>query len=271
MKSKKNRRGFSLMELLAVMAIMGVLATVAVTGYFSAVRGMSRRRAVSNLVAMLQQARQRACIDGTRMALVCYNIKNDAASSDLQTVTPVYVVCKALGRVTSVQNGMIGDEFTPLNTLFSMSAANSSSVTPDTFGSRRVYNISRTGWTDVENTVVDATYSDDLTSGLTGLPFQPPPKLLWCFKKASGGNDTANWQMGDLYGIEATPIAFFPKNVYFRELGASSSKQINVMFKPDGSATPTTISIIAQDGKEISTITVENNGTIKGGDKVNLN
>lgn len=268
---KKSIRGFSLMELLAVMAIMGILATVAVTGYFSAVRGMARRRAVSNLVATLQQARQRACIDGVRMAVVCYNIKNDDSSSDLKTITPTYVICKALGRITFADGGKIGDEFTPLNKIFGTTATNSTSISQDSFGSRRLYNISRSGWTDVENTVQEGAYSDDVMSGITGENFQPPPKLLWCFTKSSGGNDTAGWQIGDLYGIESSPLSMMPKTVYFGDLGASSTKQINVMFKPDGSATSVSISIIAQDGKEIANVMVESNGNIKGGDKINLN
>jgi len=272
MMKTKNRRGFSLMELLAVMAIMGLLATVAVTGYFSAIRSMSRRRAVSNLVAMLQQARQRACIDGTRTALVCYNIKNDASSSDLKTITPAYVVCKALGRITSNDNGIIGDEFTPLNTIFGVKTVNANNTPAlNTFGTRRLYNISRTGWTDVETTVEEGAYKVDLISGITGENFQPSPKLLWCFRKASGGSDTADWQIGDLYGIESSPLAMMPKNIYFGDLQASDSRQLTVMFKPDGSATPSAISIASQDGKEIATITVEPNGNIKGGDKVNLN
>jgi prepilin-type N-terminal cleavage/methylation domain-containing protein len=268
---KKSIRGFSLMELLAVMAIMGILATVAVTGYFSAVRGMARRRAVSNLVATLQQARQRACIDGVRTAVVCYNIKNDASSSELKTVTPAYVICKALGRITFNDSGKIGDEFTPLNKIFGATSTNSSSISQNSFGSRRIYNISRTGWTDVENTVQEGAYADDLMSGITGENFQPSPKLLWCFIKSSGGSDTAGWQLGDLYGIESSPVAMMPKMVYFGDLGATSTKQINVQFKPDGSATPVSISIIAQDSKEIANIMVESSGNIKGGDKIDLN
>jgi hypothetical protein len=252
------------MELLAVMAIMAILSTMAITGYFSAVRGMTRRRAVSNLMAALTQARQRACIDGTRTALVCYNVKSDAASSDLATVSPTYVVCKALGRVTSIANNKIGDEFTPLDKIFGTGTSAFS------FGSRRLYNLSRTGWTDVGVTVEAGAYGDELISGLSGENFQMP-ELLWCFKKAQGGVDNAGWQIGDLYGIDVSPPGIFPKNVYFGDLGASSSQQINVMFYPDGRAKTASITIIAQDGKKIATITVEDNGNVKGGDVINLN
>lgn len=259
------------MELLAVMAIMGILATMAVTGYFTAVRSMARRRAVSNLVASLTQARQRACIDGTRTALVCYNVKSEASSSDLKTVSPTYVVCKALGRVTSISGGKIGDEFTPLDKIFGLKPSpTEKAATFSSFGSRRLYNLSRTGWTDVEVTVEAGTYGDDLISGLSGENFQLP-ELLWCFTKAQGGVDNAGWQVGDLYGIDVSPPGIFPKNVYFGELQASSTMQINVMFYPDGRAQPATISIVAHDGKKISTLTVEASGNVTGGKEVNLN
>lgn len=261
------------MELLAVMAIMAILSTLAITGYFSAVRSMARRRAVSNLIASLTQARQRACIDGTRTALVCYNVKSEDASSDLKTISPTYVVCKALGRVTCKNPavGIFGDEFTPLDDIFGVEPPPSASTTFNkNFGSRRLYNLSRTGWTDVMVTVEASPYRDELVSGLTGETFQPPPKLLWCFKKAQGGVDTAGWQIGDLYGIDVSPPGIFPKNVYFGDLGVSGTLQINVMFFPSGRANSTSISITAQDGKKIATITVEDTGKITGGDQINL-
>ena len=260
---QKNKRGFSLMELLAVMAIMGILATMAITGYFSAVRGMARRRAVSNLMASLSQARQRACIDGTRTALICYNVKSEANSSELKTVSPTYVVCKALGRVTSIANGKIGDEFTPLDKIFGTGTSAFS------FGSRRLYNLSRTGWTDVGVTVAPGTYSDEVIAGLSGENFQMP-ELLWCFTKAPGGVDNAGWQIGDLYGIDVSPPGVFPKNVFFRELGADDKSQINVMFYPDGRAKTASISIMAQDGKMIATIAVDATGNVTGGKTINL-
>jgi prepilin-type N-terminal cleavage/methylation domain-containing protein len=268
----KRIRGFSLMELLAVMAIMAILSTMAITGYFSAVRGMTRRRAVSNLMASLTQARQRACIDGTRTALVCYNVKSDAASSDITTVSPTYVICKALGRVTSYAGGKIGDEFTPLDKIFGVKPppSQSSSTIYNSFGSRRLYNLSRTGWTDVEVTVESGAYNEDLLSGLTGKPFLPAPTLLWCFTKAQGGVDNADWRIGDLYGIDVSQPGIFPKNVYFGDLGASSSQQINVMFYPDGRAKTASISIIAQDGKKIATINVDATGNVTGGKEINL-
>lgn len=261
---KKNKLGFSLMELLAVMAIMGILSTLAVTGYFSAVRSMARRRAVSNLMAALMQARQRACIDGTRTSLVCYNVKSEATSTDLKTITPTYVVCKALGRVTSIAGGKIGDEFTPLDTIFNMGDSN--------FGSRRLYNLSRTGWTDVTAFVERDAYIGQMISPISGDNFQNP-ELLWCFKKAPSGVDNAGWEVGDMYGVDVSPPASFPKNVFFggNLSGGNNTAQINVMFYPDGRAKPSNIEVVAQDGKNIATITVEATGNVKGGDKINLN
>ena len=166
---------------------------------------------------------------------------------------------------------MFGDEFTPLDKIFGVEPPPSEkSISFNSFGSRRLYNLSRTGWTDVKVMVEPGAYSDELISGLTEENFQQP-ELLWCFTKAQNGVDNAGWQVGDLYGIDVSPPGIFPKNVYLGDLGVSSSQQINVMFYPDGRARPTSISIIAQDGKKIATITVEDNGSVKGGDQINLN
>jgi prepilin-type N-terminal cleavage/methylation domain-containing protein len=277
---KKNKLGFSLMELLAVMAIMGILSTLAVTGYFSAVRSMARRRAVSNLMAALMQARQRACIDGTRTVLVCYNVKSDASSSDLKTIAPTYVVCKALGRVTCTDprlagtaggTPVFGDEFTPLDTIFNMGDS--------TFGSRRLYNLSprpAAKWTDVSAFVAPGAYSgkQQMKSPISEDDFGSPA-LLWCFIKAPGPGavDNGDWKIGDMYGVDVSPPASFPKNVFFGGTlsGGNNTDQIKVMFNPDGTAKGQDIDVVAQDGKNIATITVENTGNIKGGDKINLN
>jgi type IV pilus assembly protein PilE len=266
MMKKTNRRGFSLMELLAVMAIMGILATVAVTGYFSAVRSMTRRRAVSNFVATLQQARQRACIDGTRMAVVCY-------PENTQGTTPqasLYVVCKALGRVTSITGGQIGDEFTPLDSIFGAASDDKEKNEDYAFGSRRIYNLStdKAGFLQVEGTVKPGDFGV-LESGLTGEALSNTNRtLLWCFVPSGGGANTANFQIGDLYGIEASPVASLPKNIYF-------GSETTLMFKPDGSTVGGSITIIDQSVKGqqklIATITVDSNGGIKGGDTVELN
>lgn len=261
----KNRRGFSLMELLAVMAIMGILATVAVTGYFSAVRSMTRRRAVSNFVATLQQARQRACIDGTRMAVVCY-------PENTQSSTPqanLYVVCKALGRVTSVSGSQIGDEFTPLDTIFGKATTAKETEGDYAFGSRRIYNLSsdKAGFVEVEGMVKPGDFGV-LESGITGDQLSTTNRtLLWCFV-SSGGANTANFQIGDLYGIEASPVASLPKNIYF-------STEATFMFKPDGSTVGGSVIIVDQSvkgqQKPVATITVNSNGGITGGDQVELN
>jgi type IV pilus assembly protein PilE len=261
----KNRRGFSLMELLAVMAIMGILATVAVTGYFSAVRSMTRRRAVANFVATLQQARQRACIDGVRMAVVCY--PESAQSSTPQA--NLYVVCKALGRVTSVSGSQIGDEFTPLDTIFGKASTAKETAGDYAFGSRRIYNLSSdtAGYIEVEGMVKPGD-SGFLESGMTGDQLSTTNRtLLWCFVSGGGAN-TANFQIGDLYGIEASPVASLPKNIYF-------GTEATLMFKPDGSTVGGSVIINDQSvkgqTKPIATITVDSNGGITGGDKVELN
>ena len=74
--------------------------------------------------------------------------------------------------------------------------------------------------------------------------------------------DKGAWKIGHLYGIDVSPAGIFPKNVYFGDLRASDNDQINVMFFPDGRAKPESITIIAQDGAKIATISVEDTGNV---------
>ena len=106
---RRSRRGFSLLELLAVMSIMAMLSTLAVTSYFSAVRGMTRRSAVKHLANTLVVARQRACLEGSRMSVMIFNEVSRYEGSK-EIVIPSYVICKEVGRISFISQDKLVDE-----------------------------------------------------------------------------------------------------------------------------------------------------------------
>ena len=67
------KKGFTLVELLTVMAIMAMLSTIAVSSYFTAIRGMARRSALKHLANTFVLARQRACMEGASMSVMIFN------------------------------------------------------------------------------------------------------------------------------------------------------------------------------------------------------
>jgi prepilin-type N-terminal cleavage/methylation domain-containing protein len=131
---RKREYGFSLLELLAVMSIMGLLTTVAVTSYFGAARGVARRGTIKHLVTTLTVARQRACMDNTRVSVVFYNelvgIEDEEVKGTGSAIIPSYVVCKEVGKITMISGNYLIDEFNALDKMFSTEV-------PDNIGSYR--------------------------------------------------------------------------------------------------------------------------------------
>jgi len=211
--------GFSLLELLAVMAILGILSTMAVTGYFSAIRGMVQQRAITGVTNALVLARQRACTDAVKTSVVCFNVWSggEQGKNGLEkwkACTPTYVVCKAIGQFTSVNGDELGDEFAPLDRMFSVSDTfpNTTALAPI-----RLYNLTRGGWSDVYATAVrkaypGATFEYPATAPIAA---NTAPKILLCLKAKKTVNMGGGWKVGDSYGVAVTPIATLPKAIYF--------------------------------------------------------
>jgi len=242
-------RGFSLMELLAVMSIMGLLSTLAVTSYFGAVRGMARRSAISHVFNSLTLARQRACMEGSRVGVMFFNeFRGFAKDADgVPTATeiniPSYVVCKELGRFSYVNGDVIGDEFAELDKMF---GTNDLSIIDGSYqGQMRLYNLTHGGWFDVRPWVLGASSSDPAKFTVEGgsalqtatnnsIAAALLPMYGYNFKVIPGGNHSGNTATGDAYGIEAAPVGALPKEFVFDTLASKDSDPIYIIFLPTG-------------------------------------
>ena len=281
-KAHCGKYGFSLLELLAVMSIMAMLSTVAVTGYFSAVRGMARRSAVKHIVNTLVLARQRACLEGSRISVMLYNENVGDDEDGKAMVVPSYVVCKEIGTISSTSGDFLIDEFESLGKLFNVGGGNLSISVGDML-SMRLYNMTVGGWWEVyprveeKYGVVDGRESAyDRARGVSVATYDIP---VFAFQKNQAvtiQRGTANepkrpsggegWRTGDTYGIEAAPVNSLPRGILFEKLDESVTEPaICITFRPDGSADKVaTVRLVEKNppGKGLS-ITVEKlDGTI---------
>ena len=279
-RNARNTRGFSLMELLAVMAIMALLTTLAVTSYFGAVRGMTRRSAVKHFANTLILARQRACMENARISVVVFNEITGLKDTD---VTPSYVVCKELGRLSFIksQNGVLNlvDEFTEIDKIFGQV-----NLGYTYRGSIRLYNLAKGRWSTVYPWVEQYPFKGG--KGLTGHKSASGNPAMTAGEKSAGYtlnafafgvNTTVKnpnaadnlWEVRDPYGVEAAPAGSLPRNFLFNELKTSVNDAITITFTPDGRAAGAeTIRIIeTQPPNKSSSVHVKTDGSIEYNEK----
>jgi type II secretory pathway pseudopilin PulG len=260
------------------MGIMALLTTIAVTSYFGASRGMTRRSAVKHFANTLILARQRACMENSRISVVIFNEITGLQNND---VTPSYVICKELGRISYIndQNGVknLVDEFSEIDNVFGQA-----NLGYTYRGSIRLYNLTRGKWSNIYPWVEQYPFKQG--AGLKGRKSASRlfPSTIEPIERTAGYTLNAfafginsgvrnlnaadnEWRIGDAYGIEAAPVGALPRNFLFSELNTSTADAITITFLPDGRATSSeTVRIVeTKPPNKKSTVQVTSNGEIK--------
>ena len=238
---RSARRGFSLLELLAVMSIMAMLTTLAVTSYFSAIQGMTRRSAVKHFVNALILARQRACLEGTRVSVVLFN-EVTGYEKDRELVAPSFVVCKEIGRISFVEANKFGDEFSDLGSMFNNAQTETLKQNASYRGSIRIYNLTQGRWSQVRPWVSIEQVSDRESALKPGTLYDMSVFAFQEYTTSEVPNaNRATWKIGDSYGIEASPINSLPRGFEFVGMETdgnnSSTKSKCITFQTDGRST----------------------------------
>ncbi len=101
---KTGARGFTLVELIVVVGLMGLLATISIGGYFAASRGMAARGVVQNTASLIRQAMQTCLIDQVPTAVLFLNRRTNTKAEGGEAYGTAIAV-KMVGRISHVARG----------------------------------------------------------------------------------------------------------------------------------------------------------------------
>lgn len=228
------KKGFTLVELLAVIGLMGLMGAIAIGGYSAVVRGMSDRAALDAAKGIIDAARQRANLDRKKTYVYLFDevVKVDSEMS-AGIVNGVAIAVRPVGRVSAVVGDLICDEFGDLaNTYASLSAeeGSSDSEMEASASTMKLYSIPQKDFALVKEGVFKTSVqvnrtletpdgdSDETATGVSGEDWVNRGFYYYGFKRVGGG---ATFSAGDEYGQEFA-VARLPPGYTF-----SSSVQMS--------------------------------------------
>lgn len=228
------KKGFTLVELLAVIGLMGLMGAIAIGGYSAVVRGMSDRAALDAAKGIIDAARQRANLDRKKTYVYLSDevVKVDSEMS-AGIVNGVAIAVRPVGRVSAVVGDLICDEFGDLaNTYASLSAeeGSSDSEMEASASTMKLYSIPQKDFALVKEGVFKTSVqvnrtletpdgdSDETSTGVSGEDWVNRSFYYYGFKRVGGG---ATFSAGDEYGQEFA-VARLPPGYTF-----SSSVQMS--------------------------------------------
>lgn len=240
-----RRNGFTIVELLVVIGLMGMLATISTAGYFAVTRGMAERGVISNATSIIRAAKQRAETDGSPVMLWFYNETTRDASQGQNkeagdsntpnggyTAHGVAVAVRMVSRISFRTGNLLGDEFGDLRNFTVVE--NESSLKQGRFTSMRLYKMglpenysSEPGYTYVFEGVCKYTiFQEDL---VTPGGSNNKEMTFYCFKENTARQSTLNvgsWFVGDPYGMEFM-VVNLPDGYLFGNNGENYSRNLS--------------------------------------------
>jgi prepilin-type N-terminal cleavage/methylation domain-containing protein len=211
-----RRAGFTLMELLVVMAIMLTISTILVAGYFGMTRAASYAAAETDVYNLIQLARQRACLDGTKVFFMLIDSNS-------------YVLVHGVGELT---RDMENKSFNGRHRIYDAYADHF--VITNASSKLCVWNMDRNVYADDVNINLVEDGGSDTYPG-SGEKYTRMINTLDVVLPQPA--DYRSWKQGDRYGFELYPRQILPKGFYFgiQDIG-TFPKNDKIVFAADGSS-----------------------------------
>ena len=205
-----NRRspGFTLLELLVVMAIMGLMATASVASYRTMRRGMEESAVLRNASQFIRLAYQRSKIDLVPVNVYFWNeLRSEATSSSAMSVVGRAVAVRRHGRFTAKKGRLLLDEFGDLEVYGyvddegNLDAGNTSYQNDEGMYLYRINGSEQ----DFQRSLVSRISASHSTSAITMISYPDTEEKTitsYGFYLLDRDQGKVDWQKGDAYGLE---------------------------------------------------------------------
>ena len=203
-----HTRAFTLVELLVTMGLMAMLATIAIVGYYGAVRGMTERGAKQDVASLVRLAQQRALVDEVPTAVFLMNQKlrdDNLDTGEAERIVGLAVAVRMAGRISMIKNDVLIDEYSDWRNSFPETGTSSARGTR-----MRLYRLVDVGSGSSQDSSCYSVVDDHVTpveldaEELLMASISTNNLVVYGFKKRSGGS--AAWKVGDPYGFEIATV-----------------------------------------------------------------
>lgn len=201
------KKGFTLVELLVVVAIMGLLGTAATNGYTQLVRGMNERSAVASASGVLRAASERAQIDRVPTAVFCYNrLLKAPTSTENGVAVGVMTAVRRAGRLSYVSGNNLYDEFADLDHSYETGKTESELRNG---GGWRLFHFGGANMNEMKYSIVsDRVKSTDsqMITIFSGGNNSSTNVLMSAFFNTGKSDNDYSWKAGDAYAFEFNEV-----------------------------------------------------------------
>lgn len=239
------RRGFTLLELLVVMAIMGMMATASITSYRTMRQGMEESAVMRNASQFVRLAYQRTKIDRVPVNVYFWNetTQEETDSSQL-SVCGRAVAVRKLGRVSAKEGQVLLDEFGDLEVFGCRDDegnldAGSSAYQNDS--GTWLYRVNGDEQTFQRTLVSRFTVAHE-TTGIQMISYPDSEEksiTVYGYYILPGDRGGIDWKKGDAYGLEFGDFSLPNRYIFGNTFSSSASnpnQEVKVMnFNPLGS------------------------------------